>query len=163
MFHYCALSKDDYCENLKANLDSVFNFGQERFTGFVWGRFFCITHHCSHEWNRRITGEMNTVIGIVKDAEIGCKASYITLRGILRPQSLLAYTLFCCLYILLASVDKFSLPEVSYMLPISFGITLFCAVINAVQVSLTENGKAGYQLLQNLLRNPKNPYTGYKE
>lgn len=163
MFHYSALTMDEYCRHLKDNLDSEFNLGQERFTGFVWGRFFCITHHCAREWNRRITSEMNTAIGFVKETENGCKSRYFTLRGILRPQSLLAYTLFCVVCFLLSFIDSLSAPPLSIVIPTSLGITLFVAAINAVQVCMTENGKAGYELLQNLLRNPSNPYTANKE
>lgn len=156
-------SPEDYLSELKQQLGSSFDFGNERFTGFIIGRFFCITHHCVHEWNRRITGEKNTAIGIVKPKETGCKVRFFTAPGELRPQGLLMLILVGIFAAFLAmadtsshlSVDK---SELSMIACFIFVAALLAAIASAIATMLTDNGQAGYRSLISLLLDPANPY-----
>ena len=100
---------------------------------------------------------MNTAVGIVKQTEAGCSPRYITLKGILRPQSFFLYLLLCLAYFWTATIGRAPIPF-SVAFPVSLGIVTFVAIVNAIQVSVTERGKEGLRLLQNLLRHPENPY-----
>lgn len=143
------LDKPTYLYELRKSLSSPTDFGIERFTGFVFGSFFCVTHHCSYEWNRRITSEKNTAIGFVTKNSTGTEICCINTKGELRPQFLLPWELFSILIL------RFLSTEAGLYLSI---LGLFAACISAIFDSLTEEGKAGHNNLISLLIDPKNPY-----
>ena len=138
-----------YLYELRQSLGSATDFGIERFTGIVFGRFFCITHHCDRHWNRKITAELNTAIGYVRKADNSTVITFITTKGSFRPQFLIPWILFSLLIL------KF--------LDFSAGANLIIygligAIISAICDSLTQAGKDGHKSLISLLNNPQNPY-----
>ena len=156
-------SAKTYLSELRHSLVSIFDFDfwSERFTGFIIGSFFCVTHHCDHELNRRINGETVTAIGIVKQSDDGCNVRFFTIWGEFRPQGLFMLLCFELLYV----IFYFTLGHISLntshmpiMIGAIFAIGLLCASISALISWLTENGQAGYQSLISLLLDPANPY-----
>lgn len=154
-------SQDAYLTELRKSFGSSFDFWSERFTGFVIGKCFCVTHHCDNEWNRRINGETNTAVGYVKKAEDGCEVRFFTVRGELRPQGL--FLLICFQILLLAFYHAFEIFSIDpSVIPILAGaifvISLLAAGISAILSWATENGQAGYRSLISLVLDPANPY-----
>ena len=80
---------DTYLYEMRQDMGSPTDFGVERFTGIMFGKFFCISHHCSYEWKNRYTCQKNTAIGIVKDNNDGCDVQFFVTHGNLRPQWLI--------------------------------------------------------------------------
>ena len=54
-----ALSREDYISALKQTFRSPFQLWDERVCGTVLGPFFSVAYHSPHEWNRKITDEVN--------------------------------------------------------------------------------------------------------
>lgn len=150
-----SLSKKAYLSALKERMESPFRFGSERCCGIASLGFLYVTHHCAHEWNRRITGERNTAIGIVRKDGDGCRMQCFVIKGLLAPHYLLGLFLFClasCLFALLRdSVD----PSVFlYVLPISLALTLIIGISTAIAESFTEESAEGQRILHSILLDP---------
>ena len=141
----------DYIYDLKDSLGSPTDFGVERFTGLVIGRFICVTHHCSYEWEYRHTCQKNTAIGIIKQADSGCTIRFFTTKGAFRPQFLVPAFLLTAL-----CVPIFGLPPI-YALQL-IGIFSVSSLLSAGVEALTTPSKDGYKSLISLLKNPENPY-----
>ena len=138
-----------YLYELRQSLGSPTDFGIERFTGIVLGRFFCISHHCDRQRNRRITAEQNTAIGYIRKTGESTAVSFITTKGELRPQFLIPWWLFS--FLILKYLD--------FNAGISLSIYgLIGAIVSAILDSLTQEGKDGHKSLLSLLKNPQNPY-----
>lgn len=155
-----SLSKKEYLSALKARMGSPFHFGMERSCGFFLGGFFYITHHCGHEWNRKITGERNTAIGIVRKDADGCKVSYAMIKGLLAPHCLLGMFLFClaiCLTVLLQE-DVDPATRV-FTLPISIVFPLLAGLGNAVTEGMSEQSEEGRNILRCMLLDPADPFS----
>ena len=144
-------SADTYLYELRQNMGSSTDFGIERFTGIIWGRFFCVTHHCSFEWENRYTCQKNTAIGIVQNAANGCNVKYFTTAGQFRPQLLLpAYLIF----ILLDLVFVGDWVLTSRFIP----ILTIGTILDALIERLTSASKDGRKSLLSLLKDPQHPY-----
>lgn len=144
-------AKDTYLYEMLQSLSSPTNFGIERFTGIVLGRFFCVTHHCSWDWERKYSCQKNTAIGIVKETKDGCDVRFFTTRGDLRPQWLVPVYL---IFILISLVFTQTLKLAWYFI----GIYSLAAILSAIIEPMTQPSKDGYNSLISLLKNPQNPY-----
>lgn len=155
-----SLSKKEYLRALKERMESPFRFGLERSCGFFLGDFFYITHHCSHEWNRKITGERNTAIGIVRKDGDGCKVRYFVIKGLLAPHCLLGMFLFC-LAICLAILFQEDIDPATriFTLPISIVFPLFAGLGTAVTEGMTERSEEGEKILRCMLLDPSDPFS----
>ena len=141
------------CE-LKANLGSIFSFGEERVAGTVIWRFFSITSHAGYEWNRRITNEKQRAIGFAKPDGEGTKIYCIRLAGLTNPISLAALFLFC-MAISLVKMEGLSVAA----LQISLVTTVLTAIISAIGDSWTERGMEAYHTLTAYLTDPADYYS----
>lgn len=150
------LSSKQYLSAMKSHMESFTDFGVQRYTGIFVGRFFSVTHHSGHEWNRRITNEKQRAIGFVaKDAE-GCTVHCIRLAGYTNPISLIVLTL---LYSLAFCVQEqgFDLLLKVWWMPVV--CTLLTAVISAAASCWTERGEEGARMINALLIDPVDPFS----
>ena len=141
----------DYLYELRRAMGSSTDFGVERFTGVILGRFFCVTHHCSYEWEYRHTCQKNTAIGIVRDTADGSSIKYFTTTGELRPQMIIPVYLIA---IIVSLVFAGHLGIAAYI--ISY-FTL-AAILNAIIEPMTQARKDGKRSLHSLIADPQNPY-----
>ena len=157
MTYHSELPVKTYLYELKSQLDSVMNFGIERFTGMVIGPFFSITHHCGYEMNRRITNEKHRAIGFVSTTENGTRIKCIRLAGMTNPLSLIGVFLFYefLLVIMDGGVLAFTAPAII----IGVVIMLFVALTTAVSHSVTERGQEGSRTLTAFLIDPVDYYS----
>lgn len=142
---------DEYLYELKENMGSSTDFGVERFTGLILGRFFCITHHCSFEWEDSCTCQKNTAIGIVRDSVEGCTVKYFTTTGELRPQILIPVYLIA---IIVSLVFAGNMGLAAY----TIGCFTLAAILTAIIEPMTQAGKDGKKSLHSLMADPQNPY-----
>lgn len=142
-----------YLFELKNNLDGIFEFGEERVAGTVIWRFFSITCHAGHEWNRRITNEKQRAIGFAKPDGDGTKIYCIRLAGMTNPISLVGMFLLCMLFI----VIRGGIP-LDVMLQMSLVTTAFAALMSAITDSWTERGMEAYRTVTAYLIDPSDYY-----
>lgn len=144
-------SKKTYLNALKHGMDSHFQFLTERATGFFFGPFFCVTYHSGWEWNRRITNEKNTAIGIVSPETDGCKVSFFNIKGLLAPHYFLGIWLLSCLLIFFYAPDPSYIPATALiMLP----ITAVILGVEALFQGMTERSDEGHRALISILWDP---------
>lgn len=157
MTYYSQKPVERYIRDMKSQLSNFSNFGVERFTGFIIGRFFSVSHHCGYEWNRRISNEKHRAIGYVNACDEGTKITCIRLAGMTNPLSLVLIYLFCLLLSLLAGVgdEAFSLPG----LLLYAVITLVAALVTAISSSVTDRGQEGSRTLTAFLLDPADYYS----
>lgn len=150
-----SLSKKAYIRALKERRDSPFRFGSERFCGFFLGGLFCATYHCASEWNRRITGERNTAIGIIKKDADGCQVCCFTVKGLLAPHYLLGLFLFwlACSTSILAQ-EQIALPGLIVIIPICLVLALLTGISTAIAESFTAQSAQGKRILCSILLDP---------
>ena len=144
-------TSDDYLYELKENMGSSTDFGIERFTGVILGRFFCITHHCSYEWEYKYTCQKNTAIGVVRDSVEGCTVKYFTTAGELRPQMLIPV---CLIVIIVSLVFAGNMAIAEYII----GCFTLSAISSAIIEPMTQASKDGKRSLHALMADPQNPY-----
>jgi hypothetical protein len=154
------LSKKAYLSALKERMGSPFRFGSERCCGICPLGFLYVTHHCAHEWNRRITGERNTAIGIIQKDDDGCRIRFFVVKGLLAPHYLLGLFLLClacCFFVLLHdSVD----PSVVVYFPlISLALVLILGIGTAIAESFTDESAEGQRILHSILLDPTDPFS----
>jgi hypothetical protein len=142
---------------MKQQMGSFTAFGTERLTGIIIGRFFSITYHSGHEFNRRITNEKHRAIGFARPCEEGTKVSCIRLAGMTNPLSLIGLFSFCMLICLLRG--GFELAFMPEMLIANAAITLVAALITAFTDSVTEKGQEGSKMLTAFLMDPVDYYS----
>ena len=142
---------NDYQYELKQNLGRSTDFGIERFTGLILGRFFYVTHHCSYEWEQKHSCQKNTAIGIVCDTAEGCIVKYFTTTGELRPQILIPAYLIA---IIISCVFTGNMILATYFI----GCLTLGAILSAIIEPLTQAGKDGKKSLLSLIANPQKPY-----
>lgn len=147
---------DVYLNQMRRNLSSFTDFGQERFTGFVIGRFFMIRHHADYEWNRRITSETHSAMGFVMPNTVGTKVVCVRTAGALNPVSMLW---LYCICLLVTLVRGFLLEATGVAMLIALIVTFVAAVFSAITDSLTEQGEAGSRMLTAFLTDPEHYYT----
>ena len=146
-----------YLYEMKQHMESFTDFGMERFTGIIIGRFFSITYHSGHEFNQRITNEKHRAIGFVRPYEDGTEVKCIRLAGLTNPLSLISvYLLFVLLTFLLEGAELAFSP---IMLTISAVLTLVVALGTAFTDSITERGQEGSKTLTAFLIDPVNYYS----
>ena len=148
------LSKQEYLRAMKGSLESMISFsGEERFHGIVWGSFFSVTHCAGHELNRRVTNEKNRAIGFVREKDGRTEVSFITLKGMTNPLSLVMIYLLHLVIVLFADPMMLALDQIWLYCLIS---TAVVAGITAVTDTLTERGWEGYCILLRMLEHPEN-------
>jgi hypothetical protein len=142
---------------MKQQMSSFTAFGMERLTGIIVGRFFSVTYHSGHEFNRRITNEKHRAIGFVRPCEEGTQVFFIRLAGMTNPLSLIGLFGFCFLICLLRGGSELALmPE---MIIANVVITLIAALVSAFVSSITERGQEGSKTLTAFLIDPVNYYS----
>jgi hypothetical protein len=149
------LSKQVYLKALKERMESPFRFGSERFCGISPFGLLYVTHHCAHEWNRRITGERNTAIGIVQKDGDGCRIRFFVVKGLLAPHYLLSmffFCLLCCVIVLIR--DGVDAAVVPYILPISLAVAVLTGLGTAIAESYTAESAEGKRILHSILLDP---------
>ena len=147
-----ALSREDYISALKQTFHSPFQLWDERVCGTVLGSFFSIAYHSPHEWNRKITDEVNRAWGFVKQADGKTQVYFIRGKGNLSPFWFVIYALFCYLMLLV------NLDHDPVLVWVSLGISLFMCIVTAFQSSITEAGAAGFHEVTRLLQHPEDYY-----
>lgn len=157
---HSTLPKKEYLTALKERMESPFRFGSERCCGWFPFGLLYVTHHCSHEWNRRITGERNTAIGIVQKDGDGCRIRFFVVKGLLAPHYLFLVFLFCltcCLAVLLRNSAD---PVVDlYTLPLSLAFSLVTGITTAIAESFTDRSAEGKRILHSILLDPTDPFS----
>ena len=150
------LSPKIYRAAVKRNLENFRCFWDERFSGRMLGSVFYITHHSYTEWNRRITGELNTAIGYLKRTETGCEAHFIITTGLLHPLYLPLTFLFCILAFMIGLVGEGVDGDFGFhiIFIISAIITALTTVSTAICHALTRNGIQGGDKLLHFLQDP---------
>lgn len=148
---------DVYLYEMKEHMSEFTAFGTERLTGIIIGRFFSITYHSGHEFNRRITNEKHRAIGFVRPCEDGTQVSCIRLAGMTNPLSLIGLFGFCFLYCLLRG--GFELALMPEMMIANAAVTLVAALISAFVCSITERGQEGSKMLTAFLIDPVDYYS----
>ena len=157
MTYYSDKPVSVYMADMKSQLSNFTDFGVERFTGIIIGKFFSVTHHCGHEMNRRVTNEKHRAIGIASKHDDGTKITCIRLAGMTNPLSMIGIFLFYVVLLLLmgGSDLAFSLPA----LIVGMVTTLFIALTTAISHSVTERGQEGSRTLTAFLIDPANYYS----
>ena len=146
-----------YLYEMKEHMSGFLEFGMERFTGIFIGRFFSVTYHSGHEFNRRITNEKHRAIGFVRPRENGTEITCIRLAGLTNPLSLIVLYSFCFLMFLLAGgMEMAQMPLVWW---ICAGWTLAVALGTAFTDSITERGQEGSRVLTAFLIDPIDFYS----
>ena len=92
------LTPREYISAMMEQMQGHFDFGQERFTGFFFGKVFSVTYHSGHEWNRRISNQKNTAIGYVRQTQGGSEVRCVCLRALMAPTQFLLY--YCVLMVI---------------------------------------------------------------
>ena len=152
-----ALECAEYLYEMKEHLSAFTDFGIERFTGIILGRFFSVTYHSGHEFNRRITNEKHRAIGFVRPCENGTQVYCIRLAGMTNPLSLIAiYTLFTVLVLLKEGAQLAFSPV---LLAVNALLTAIVALGTAFADSVTERGQEGSKVLTAFLINPVDFYS----
>ena len=146
-----------YLYEMKQQMGSFTAFGTERLTGIVIGRFFSITYHSGHEFNRRITNEKHRAIGFAWPCDTGTEVFCIRMAGYTNPLSLICLYSFCFLYCLLRG--GFELALMPELMIANAAITLIAALISAFVCSITERGQEGSKMLTAFLMDPVNYYS----
>ena len=146
-----------YLHEMKEHMGGFMEFGVERFTGTIIGRFLSVTYHSGHEFNRRITNEKHRAIGYVRPDGKGTKISCIRLAGLTNPLSLIALYCFCFLLFLIGGgLEVARMPETLW---ICAGMTAFVALGTAFTDSITERGQEGSKVLTAFLIDPVDYYS----
>lgn len=146
-----------YLYEMKQQMGSFTAFGIERLTGIVIGRFFSVTYHSGHEFNRRITNEKHRAIGFTRPCKEGTQIFCIRLAGMTNPLSLIGLFGFCFLLCLLRG--GFELALMPEMIFANIAITLIAALASAFLSSITERGQDGSKTLTAFLIDPVDYYS----
>lgn len=147
------LNQSEYLLELSRCFESPFRLWQERVCGIVIGPFFSVAHHCEHEWNRRITGEINRAWGFVRRVDGKAWVYYIRGKGMLSPLWFLILTLVMSL---LLSGNDLAAPMLWL---VSAVCSLVICGITALTDSLTDAGVMGAEEIEKILCDPKH-YSG---
>lgn len=151
MYIHSSHNADTYLYEMHHAMGSSTDFGIERFTGIVLGKLFCVSHHCSYEWEYRHTCQKNTAIGIVKNNNDGCQVHFFVTRGDLRPQWLIPiYAIILVVALVFKLPSRFVLQYI--------GVFTLAAILSAIIEPHTSASKDGYKSLISLIKNPQNPY-----
>ena len=149
----------EYMESMRYYMESHFDFGMERFTGFFLWRFFYVTHHAGREWNRKITNQKNAAMGFVTKSRDGCKVHYLRFRAFMCPLRFLAC---CAMSFLIYWSGRRTASADSKAIFLAVSI-LISAPISAVVESFTERGEYGRKCLVSFLMDPADPLANYRK
>lgn len=148
------LSKEKYLYELRQQLRPWSDFGQERYSGFVLGNFFCLTHYSGLEMHYgKFFSARNSAMGFVTKHGDETLVRAITTYG--------HFDLFCmigwfCFALLICFLQigsaSLSIPQV-YL--IAAGITLFICLSSAFGHWIVEESRNNMLELRALLENPK--------
>ena len=157
MKYHSDISYARYQLGMKEQMSSFVEFGIERFTGIIIGRFFSITYHSGHEFNRRITDEKHRAIGFIRPDGDGTEISCVRLAGMTNPLSLIGMYAFCFMLCLIrGGLELALMPQ---LLIADAVITLIAALVSALVCSLTERGQEGSKTLTAFLIDPTDYYS----
>lgn len=146
-----------YLHEMKEHMSAFTDFGIERLTGIIIGKFFSVTYHSGHELNRRITNEKHRAIGFARPCESGTEVLCIRLAGMTNPLSLIAiYALFFLVCLLRGGLEVALMPQ---LLIIDAVFTLIVALVTAFTDSITERGQEGSKMLTAFLMDPVDYYS----
>lgn len=157
MLIHSPLSQKVYLGSLRVNMDSHFDLGSERFTGFFLANCFYVTHHAGYEWNRRITNQKNAAMGYVKKCDNGCEVHFLQFRGALCPLVFIPMLLVCTMLYLLSTPNMESM-----QIWLCIGVLSVFAPISALVESFTERSEDGRRSLLSMLADPSDPYKNYR-
>ena len=146
------LKCETYLYEMKEHMSGFTEFGIERFTGIILGRFFSITYHSGHEFNRRITNEKHHAIGFARPSGDGTQIFCIRLAGMTKPLSIITMYGLLVFMVLLIEGAQFAFSPA--MLTINAVLTAMVALGTAFADSITERGQEGSKMLTAFLIDP---------
>lgn len=149
-----SLEKKKYLRDLRAQMESIFAFGEPRSTGLVLGNFFYITRHAGYEWARKYSNEKHRAIGFVTGRSDSCAVNVICIPGHLDPVSLVLYYLLCMVVFVIHDAQTVGSPN--YLTASIWAVvcSLAAGFISAAVSCFTDRGRTAYADLVTLLRNP---------
>ncbi len=124
-------------------------------TGIVVGPFFSVAYYAPLEWNRRITGECNRAMGIVKTADGKTEVSFIRSKGLLSPFWFLGIMAVVLLSFFLVVDSQEWQSGAGTAVWYSFLISATICGFTALEACLTEQGAAGEWDIDSFLTNPR--------
>lgn len=156
-----SLTALEYLSTLMSRMDSVTNFGRERFTGMRLGKYFYVIHHCEHQYDRRFSTPKNAALGYVKDAGDGCEIHFMKFKGLLCPSQFLLYLLLSLLFTLVSRGIQGTLSFAKFLLILGILLPIYFLIvgITALIESTTERSMDGEDALLALLDDPTSPFT----
>ena len=166
------LSSKEYLHHIWNHSGSFWDFGSERFTSVILGRFFWVTYHSGFEWDRKITNPKNRAWGFVKNTKEGCRVYGFRTMGFLDPLMfflvLLLYSAVAaaCIYFRFSELywDDDSLRSVILTMALFVVVmSVIVAVSSAIMTSVSERGQLGRKYLLALLHDPDDPYNHINE
>ena len=155
MRYTSAMRPKEYLRHMRERMGSRWDLWSERFTGCFLGRFFYVTHHAGHEWNRRITNQKNAALGYVKETENGCEIRFLRFQGVLCPQYLIPWLVICAVFLLLCWPVLADLPLLliaEILLAVGFPALYTCIEIS------TDGSMDGRKSLLGLLIDPSDMF-----
>ena len=144
------IRRTEYIQALRKHMGLVSDVGRQRFTGVFLGNFFYITHHAPWEWNRRITGERCSALGLVTATEDGCRVRYLKFIGASDPKSWIK--IFLLIWAVARFMGWYRGGEIHLHLILI--LTVLCVISSTLACLFTENGLFGALRLTNLLKDP---------
>ena len=155
------LSPKEYLDAVKENMGGHCEFGAERFTGFFLGKWFHVTHHAGHEWNRRLTDQKNAAVGYIKETEDGCEVRFLTFKGALIPAQFLLLLVFgAVLTVFMALARGVQDADVIRSILLIMLIAIFpMALIRTLFESVTERSDESKRILLAMFLDPKDPFS----
>lgn len=162
MVYHSSQSAQNYLQAMKQQMSGHFEFGQERFTGFLLGKFFYVTHHAGFEWNRKITNQKNAAMGFVQQEETGCSVHFVRFRGLLCPLHFLSTFLTVLPLSIILALSKGNGLSLDAMFYICVAVMVVFAPVHTLIECCTKKSDIGRRTLLSLLKNPADPYEQYK-
>ena len=152
-------SPKEYMKSLRYYMESHFDFGQERFTGFFLWRLFYVTHHAGFEWNRRITNQKNAAMGFVTKCGDGCKVHYLRFRSVMCP---LVFWPCYGLLLLVAMMDYTDVPQLTRFIIATVAMLIATPIYTFIEC-LSQRSEDGRKALVSLLMDPSDPLANYRK
>lgn len=150
----CPLSKKKYLYELRQQLRPWTDFGQERYSGFVLGNFFCITHYSGLEMHYgKFFSSRNSAMGFVSKHGDETLVRAITTYGHFDLFCMIGWFLFSLLITFLQG-SSMSLP-LPHIFLIAAGIALFICLASAWGHWMVEESRNNMLELRALLENPR--------
>lgn len=151
MIEVSPLNKRKYLYELRQQMGSWTDFGQERFSGLIIGNFFYITHHSQYEWDRRYHNPKCRALGFVTNAGEETQIWAMCTYGEIDPISLLKWFPVFFLTCLTAA----STVPISHLILLAVALDILCCTFNAIGTWFTSRGRDNMFELRALIENPK--------